>query len=138
MIDYAIGTKAYQLWDPKRQKVILSRDIIFDERPFSLPPGVSRMDLTGFDINDPKLSEGVAQVGDAWDKPDLSKSATNTPLNPSSGDMNQKSDAPQHLTSSQNLPEFLNNSNDPQDPPIPPPAAPAQPANPVEPNVAPP
>jgi hypothetical protein len=65
MIGYAVGIKAYWLWNLKRRKVILSRDVIFDEHPFSLPPDVSRMDLTDFDVDDPKLPEGVTQVGDA-------------------------------------------------------------------------
>ena len=31
MVGYKVGTKAYQLWDPKTQSIIISWDIIFNE-----------------------------------------------------------------------------------------------------------
>ena len=39
MMGYEPGTKAYRLWDPKQRCMIISRDVIFDERlnPPSVP-----------------------------------------------------------------------------------------------------
>ena len=31
MIGYAVGTKAYMLWDPRKKKIVISRDVLFDE-----------------------------------------------------------------------------------------------------------
>ena len=32
LLDYAEGTKAYRLYDPCRGKVVVSRDVVFDEK----------------------------------------------------------------------------------------------------------
>ena len=32
MVGYEVGTKAYQLWDLKTRSIIISWDVIFDER----------------------------------------------------------------------------------------------------------
>jgi len=31
-LGYAEGTKAYWLYDPRRDKVLVSRDVVFDEK----------------------------------------------------------------------------------------------------------
>ena len=31
MVGYEVGPKAYRLWDPKTQSIVISRDVIFDE-----------------------------------------------------------------------------------------------------------
>ena len=59
MIGYAVGTKAYMLWDPRKKKIVISRDVLFDERPLVLPSGTPQTDLTGFDIQDAALPDGV-------------------------------------------------------------------------------
>ena len=32
LLGYEEGTKAYRLYDPKRGKVVISRDVVFDEK----------------------------------------------------------------------------------------------------------
>ena len=68
LLGYAPGAKAYRLWDPKAHSVIISRDVIFDERPTAIDPS-KRVDLSeiiwsGVEIDDPQIT----RVGDAWEK----------------------------------------------------------------------
>ena len=39
MVGYEKGTKAWRLWDPVRKRIIISRDVIFDESPHTQPTG---------------------------------------------------------------------------------------------------
>lgn len=61
MISYARGSKAYQ------KKVIISRDVVFDERPKLPAPPEPRVDLSEFVWNGraDTLPKGVTAVGDA-------------------------------------------------------------------------
>ena len=101
MVGYKVGTKAYQLWDPKTQSIIISQDIIFNERinPPAVPaPPVELSEI----IWDGELTgdvQGLTQVGDTWDKTDVesppSAPVTNTqPIEPL---IDEEEDQPQNL-----------------------------------------
>ena len=51
------------------RKVIISHDVIFDERPKPTAPPEPRVDLSEFvwDGHPDTLPKGVTAVGDAWD-----------------------------------------------------------------------
>ena len=89
MVDYEVGTKAYQLWDPKTRSIVISWDIIFDE--WIKPPAVPTPPVDWSEIVwDGELTgdvQGLTRVGDAWDKTDMesppSAPVTNTqPIEP--------------------------------------------------------
>jgi hypothetical protein len=116
MIGYTVGTKTYMLWDPRKKKIVISHNVLFDEQPLVLPSGTPRTDLTGFDVQDAALPEGVTQVRDGWDKSDNSAPNNTISLKPSiSEDDSPPSLPPLHHAPSPSLDTF-SDDEDPHSP----------------------
>lgn len=69
-IGYKEHTKGYLLWDPKKRKTFVSRDVIFDERPHPPGPPLPIPDLSQILYNGEVPGDGLpgfSRVGDAWE-----------------------------------------------------------------------